>query len=44
MASAAMMAGAVQTYATIAVAIAAIGLPLYQLRRDGFLPRLRRRD
>jgi hypothetical protein len=44
MGSAAMMAGAVQTYATVAVALAAIGLPLYQARRDGFLPRLRRRD
>jgi hypothetical protein len=44
MGSASMMAGAVQTSATIAVAIAAIGLPIYQLRRDGLLPRLRRRD
>jgi hypothetical protein len=44
MATGAIVAGAVQTYATIAVAIAALGLPLYQLRRDGFLPRLRRRD
>jgi hypothetical protein len=44
MASGAIMAGAVQTYGTIAVAVAALGLPLYQLRRDGFLPRPRRRD
>jgi hypothetical protein len=44
MATGAIVAGAVQTYAAIAVAIAALGLPLYQLRRDGFLPRLRRRD
>jgi hypothetical protein len=36
-----VLAGAVQTYATVAVAIAALGLPIYQLRRDGFL-RLRK--
>ncbi len=44
MAQGAMIAGAVDTYAVVAAAIAALGLPLYQLRRDGFLPRLRRRD
>jgi hypothetical protein len=37
----ALFAGAVETYATVAAAIAALGLPIYQLRRDGFL-RLRR--
>jgi hypothetical protein len=41
MAQGALMAGAVQTYATIVVALAALGLPIYQLRRDGFL-RLRK--
>jgi hypothetical protein len=36
-------AAAVETYGIVAVAIAIVGLPLYQLSRDGFLPRLRRR-
>jgi hypothetical protein len=44
MAREAMIAGAVATYGVVAAAIAALGLPLYQLRRDVFLPRLRRRD
>lgn len=42
MAQEALLTGAVGTTAVIAAAIAALGLPIYQLRRDGFL-RLRRR-
>jgi hypothetical protein len=38
------MAAAFGTYAVIAAAVVALALPLYQLGRDGFLPRLRRRD
>jgi hypothetical protein len=34
---------AIQTYAIIGAAIVALGLPLYQLHRDGLLPPLRRR-
>lgn len=37
-----MTAAAVQTYVVVGAAVAALGLPLYQLHRDGFL-RLRRR-
>jgi hypothetical protein len=39
-----VLASAVQTSAIVVAAIAALGLPLYQLSRDGFLPRPRRRD
>lgn len=34
---------AIGTYASIAAAILALGLPLYQWRRDRLLPSLRRR-
>jgi hypothetical protein len=39
-----MAALAADTYGIIAAAIAVVALPLYQLARDGFLPRLGRRD
>ncbi|HEU4657880.1 MAG TPA: hypothetical protein VFR97_10155 [Capillimicrobium sp.] len=35
---------ALDTSAIVAAALAIVGLPLYALSRDGFLPRLRRRD
>ncbi len=37
-------ASAIEISAVVVAAIVALGLPVYQLRRDGFLPRLRRRD
>lgn len=39
-----LVASAVQTSAIVVAAVAALGLPLYQLTRDGVLPPLRRRD
>lgn len=38
-----LVASAVQTSALVIVAILALGLPLYQLTRDGVLPRPFRR-
>jgi hypothetical protein len=43
MAQGPVLASAVETSAVVVVAIAALVLPVYQLSRDGFLPRLRRR-
>jgi hypothetical protein len=39
-----MAATVLDTPAIIAAALAVVALPLYALSRDGFLPRLRRRD
>jgi hypothetical protein len=43
MVDAPVLASTVTTSAVVLVAIAALVLPVYQLSRDGFLPRLRRR-
>jgi hypothetical protein len=43
MADAPVLASAVATSAIVLAAVVALGLPVYQLSRDGFLPRLRRR-
>lgn len=43
MAEAPVLASAVQTSVVVVAAVAALVLPVYQLGRDGFLPRVRRR-